>query len=364
MMITEPHHYISLIQQRKYDSTHSGPYWCPRSTLGLRQGNGRASFEPGKACMCTLRLTCIHKDTAPHTPFLAISLASQQHQIALDRDIQLIADYLWRKELKSPSPFVIKGSYAAAVWAQEHRPDLDLPYNDIDVFVEALDKSKCVNNKRDFLSSTYVDGVVPGTQIQITLLCKLDAKDLIRRSDINAVNVGFKVVPNADPTSGMVLPIIESWSWTPHFESFLDTKTLEVVYSYPHAFVSSSIRLLHKAQCMKMKYKFPNDHIEEMHGGIVNPHHMKKYNQLDSVHNDISSKFDLHSIPERKNWYFLALKGREDVPYPSHRLLNATTRGSNYNYGFGTDANTTSAASSMEGSVFTAVAAVVVGLMA
>ncbi len=55
-------------------------------------------------------------------------------QEQLDVVIESLAKYLWNGS--RARPFVVKGSYPAAVWIKEHS-QIDLPYNDIDVVIDA-----------------------------------------------------------------------------------------------------------------------------------------------------------------------------------------------------------------------------------
>lgn len=299
------------------------------------------------------------------TPSLLFLIKKNQNDTPLDVDlvIESIADFLWNKspELGGVArPFVIKGSYAAAVWAQEHDYELTLPYNDIDVFIEAPAGSDKCPSKSGMVKSSYEKGVIPDsdTSVQVTVLCKLDADDLIKRSDINAVNVGFKVVPKKE--SGKETAEIDSWSWTPHFETFLKTKTLEIVYSNGQI-QSSFIRLLYKSQCMNnMKYKLPEDHDDELHGAVVPPNWMKSFFKLDEEHKEaITNRFSLVPVPQHENWFMYVLKGKETPDFP-RKLQNQY-----YNYsGFNPQETTTSSALLFT-KVFTAlVAAVAVALMA
>lgn len=251
-----------------------------------------------------------------------------------------VADYLWNKSHDySPgaSPFVIKGSYAAVAWAQmNENSDLlkTLSYNDIDVFVEApADSSKCQNKKkRGFITSRYVQNVIPHSSItvQVTVVCELNTDELIKQSDMNAVNVGFKVVPKSEQIlewgEVTTVPEIESWSWTSHFETFVKTKKLEIVYTQ-NGYHENMIRMLRKAQEMELEYKLPDYDEEKLHGAVLAPNYMKSYAILDSSHkSEITSRFDLLPIPGRDQWSMVVVKGK-DVPEFPRKLQ------SNYYYG-------------------------------
>lgn len=284
-------------------------------------------------------------------PFVMILLSANSARVKgsrlegehkMDVVIQHVAKHLWSNQ--DARPFLIKGSYAAFAWANEHEMDIDLLYNDIDVFVETNDSSKCPN-KRSFVSSRYVQGVVPDTAVQITTLCNLDANALIKQSDINAVNVGFLVVPKKETNLlsqvVRVIPEIESWIWTEHFEKFIESKTLEVVYP-DNGLQTIMIRLMYKAQQLELKYKFlPDDLLEQIHGAAVAPNQMAKYNALNEAHKtEITSRFDLVPIPEHNDWYTFVLKERDTPRFP-RILARSTYDSAGYGYGVAAGDNST-----------------------
>lgn len=196
----------------------------------------------------------------------------------MDVVIKDVAKHLWHDS--RPRPFFIKGSYPAAVWAYEHS-DLDLPYNDIDVIVDApTPTDECqtdhYNNKSQFgptgvVDNYFVDGLIHGSDmsVQVVSLCDIDnPEDLITKySDINSVSIGFIVTPNEHGD-----PVLQKWAISPKFKEFLQTKILEEVEenvvrsSTPE---KSIIRLLHKGQQMNMEYNLPQDMEETFHGNAI-----------------------------------------------------------------------------------------------
>ncbi len=253
-------------------------------------------------------------------------------QEQLDVVIESLAKYLWNGS--RARPFVVKGSYPAAVWIKEHS-QIDLPYNDIDVVIDAPtpeDEYVCQYERNYghsqvtdpamtrhvmelFVDSVYVDGLIPSSNktVQVVTLCDLDKpEDIITKySDINAVNIGFIVTPNKDGE-----PVIEKWEMSTEFNEFMNTETLEIIEETVDVSGSreqSIIRLLKKAQQWNMDYSLP-DWVDSLNGETILPYYKEVLDSLEPAYKDvIYSRYDFVELYDG-NLFMYVGKGLLEPP--------------------------------------------------
>lgn len=253
----------------------------------------------------------------------------------LDVIIENIAKHIWDGK-HPPKNFVVKGSYAASVWAA--RDGLDLPYNDIDVMVEtAVPTEKCQNDLTSrspshFISSSHVHGLIPGRDktVQVTVLCKMDPKEQITQlSDINSVSIGFTVVPELHHSnlSGDLtyVPVIKNWDFSTQFEDFIQAKKLKIVeenVAFTNSLGRSFIRLLRKGQELKIEYTLPKkETMDKLHGMVILPQHKAVLDSLEAKHKHVLySRFDLVPVHNGKQYMYVQ-KGLETPVPPSTQSL-------------------------------------------
>jgi hypothetical protein len=255
-------------------------------------------------------------------------------QEQLDVVIESLSKYLWNGS--RARPFVVKGSYPASVWIKEHsHSQIDLPYNDIDVVIDAPtpeDEYVCQYERNFghsqvtdpavtrhvmelFVDSVYVDGLIPSSNktVQVVTLCALDnPEDLITKySDINAVNIGFIVTPNKDGE-----PVIEKWEMSTEFNEFMNTETLEIIEETVDVSGSreqSIIRLLKKAQQWNMDYSLP-DWVDSLNGETILPYYKEVLDSLEPAYKDvIYSRYDFVELYDG-NLFMYVGKGLLDPP--------------------------------------------------
>ena len=249
--------------------------------------------------------------------------ASMKPPLDIDLVVKSVASYLW-EDLEDGLPkknFVIKGSYPAAVKAYEEQ-GLLLPYNDIDVFFASDDCS------RD-MTISYVKDIIPGSDIEVNTVGVCDFDENLGAQmdvDINAVAVGLKVVPNAT-MSDEVVPIIDSWVASPHFEEFLESKTLSITPTgFAHTPGSALIRLISKAQQLNVPFVLPSNHTQieqSFHGAPIPTIYKKRLEALDRDHKaQFDKSFEVHET-DSPYWYRVGLKGK---PLPE-TMRNLQTSG-------------------------------------
>ena len=189
-------------------------------------------------------------------------------------------------------PFVIAGSYPSAVKAYEYDHNWTIAYNDIDVYVwtrpdanrteiedgfnidhEYRDvETQSQTNTRspsDIVDVSYSTIDVGGTSVVFNFIEKIGTFSLgglVDTFDINAIKVGFSVhwssdedCVNDEPT----IPRIMHWDDArPEFRQFRRSKVLGIpdieALARP---LSSFIRLLYKAQQLRLDYTLPLDNI-------------------------------------------------------------------------------------------------------
>jgi hypothetical protein len=231
-----------------------------------------------------------------------------------------ISTFLWNSEDfhkngRAPE-FFVGGSYAAALLA----PSLKLPYNDIDVWVQAprADKiSKCQDGKQHILNISYHLDVIPGyedTEVNIVQVCYVDMKEMITTSfDINAVRAGFAV--DVVDQDDMPVPTIKEWYKASEFDDFLETKMLGISKPDPH--ISNVIRVLRKAEQLGMQYSLMSKEElkERYHGALLSALYKEKLDSLKPEFQEpFTSVFDIHDYGNR---YLLVAKGE---PVPTARV--------------------------------------------
>ena len=189
-------------------------------------------------------------------------------------------------------PFVIAGSYPSAVRAYVYDHNWTIAYNDIDVYVwtrpdangtdieagfdidhEYRDvETQSQTNTRSssdiaFISYSTID--VGGISVEVDLIEKIgifSLGGLVDTFDINAIKVGFSVYWSSDEdcvNDEPTIPRILHWNDArPEFRHFLRSRVLGIpdieAMARP---LSSFIRLLYKAQQLRLDYTLPPDNI-------------------------------------------------------------------------------------------------------
>ncbi|KAL7547922.1 hypothetical protein ACHAWF_012216, partial [Thalassiosira exigua] len=169
--------------------------------------------------------------------------------IPIDIVLDSIAKHLWSRE-DTPT-FMVVSSYPAAVRAEKH--GIHIPFNDIDVSVQAAnpdDSPWCTGKLSDYVTSTFVENVVPGSDVVVNLreVCSLDdaAKYV---PDINSSSAAFLVGPKRATLKGRgAEPEIKEWIEFPEFTKFLASKSLEINDDSGEGLGESVVRLVRKGQ--------------------------------------------------------------------------------------------------------------------
>ena len=146
--------------------------------------------------------------------------------------------------------FIIAGSFPASMVAQEH--DINLRYNDIDVYVSAVETSE--DTSSNLLEVWRADNVVSGIQINLILMKELAFDQLLDSFDTNCVRVGFQATFDRNDAE-------LRWDNTrPEFRDFLENRILRIhdigALTSPAA---AFIRLLYKSQQLALPFQLPSE---------------------------------------------------------------------------------------------------------
>ena len=236
---------------------------------------------------------------------------------------QSVSDYLWGTKFPSYTPrdFLIKGSYPASVYAVEqgHAPTL---YNDIDVFVQVpYNHSRCEEaaraNTKNLLEVVYTEEVIPGTELNVNVVCELDPSfSVLRDSDINGVKVGFTVHVGQDHPRKAELG---EWIAPDSFIAYLNDKnhTLrldeeKIAAEDKNSATKSLIRLLRKSEQLGVSYEFPDENflMTVIHGRYITRIGKDRLDNLSSEsQKEVYSRFDVIKLGLDQDVYMLAHKG-------------------------------------------------------
>lgn len=200
----------------------------------------------------------------------------------MDLNKEIVVKYVGKyiKSKFGDIPFAIAGSYAASVAAYEHDASFCMKFNDIDVYIKHQGpRNKNKKNEWEWsgvgeyeegaipnlVSIKDVKNVIPGSNTVVNLI-SLDAngiegefvslEGLIRGFDINAVMTGFVAKWSRSDRKYKIHRELARV----HFNRFLYSRILEIPalekLSRP---VSAFIRLLYKAQQLKLDYNLPEE---------------------------------------------------------------------------------------------------------
>lgn len=225
--------------------------------------------------------------------------------------------------------YMIAGSYAAAVKAHMLGIDLNLPYNDIDVFIQRPRPPKYENTY--ILSAEKL--TLPNLPTELNIIevvkdCTLSTL-ILEHFDINAIRVGVQI--RHKNLKQPIEPKESDWEVCPSYHTFLQGQRLKIhdlsKMTSPAACV---IRLLTKASQMNFGYDLPceEDLLKYVHEKCIGEQNRRKVRKLPSVWQEKFYRvFKLMEIPPRKSrkvtiWK-LELKGHKsdrkcDVKYFPH----------------------------------------------
>uniref|UniRef100_A0A0G4FYC9 Uncharacterized protein n=1 Tax=Chromera velia CCMP2878 TaxID=1169474 RepID=A0A0G4FYC9_9ALVE len=241
-----------------------------------------------------------------------------------------VAERLWNDEGQR-FPFLVAGSYPAAVRAHRHNPPLSLAYNDIDVWHVDPNRPEQpqgqVPQQPDtwtIYSNDRIPNVLPppfnGIDINRMIVPGLFWESRIQNFDINCVMAKFFVRPKPLPEgNGGPQTEIVAWHSTNAFENFLQHRVIACVNSVRSP-AASLIRLLCKSHQMNLPYELSDEHLNRVPGRRFGGSNIVRFHNLpQNLRDEITQRFDIVPIPSSPGFQRMLLRNAppgEGAPEP------------------------------------------------